>query len=84
MSVRDENQATATGPDTVFSTVVPDTMDALISGTFNYKLSDGSALGSINPFLRLLGFSWNIQGSTQNKREITVIAKILCYSTKYR
>ena len=78
--VRDGNRATATGPDTALSTVACDAGDALISGTSNYELSEGSALASINHFLRHLGFSWNVQGTAQDNGEITVTAKILCYN----
>ena len=78
--VRDGNRATATGPDTALSTVACDAGDALISGTSNYELSEGSALASINQFLRHLGFSWNVQGTAQDNGEITVTAKILCYN----
>lgn len=48
------------------STATCDTGDALISGTSNYALSDGSALKSINHFLRHPGFSWNVQGAAQD------------------
>jgi hypothetical protein len=78
--VRDGNRATATGPDTALSTVACDAGDALMSGTSNYELSEGSALASINHFLRHLGFSWNVQGTAQDNGEITVTAKILCYN----
>ena len=50
--VRDGNGPTATGPDTALSTVACDAGDALISGTSNSGLSEGSALASINHFLR--------------------------------
>ena len=62
------------------STVACDAGDALMSGTSNYELSEGSALASINHFLRHLGFSWNVQGTAQDNGEITVTAKILCYN----
>ena len=78
--VRDGNPDTATGPDMALSTIACDAGDALISGTSNYELSDGSALKQINHFLRHLGFSWNVQGAAQDNGEITVIAKILCYN----
>jgi hypothetical protein len=78
--VRDGNRATVTGPDTALSTVACDAVDALISGTSNFELSDGSSLKSINYFLRHLGFSWNIQGTAQDSGKITVTAKILCYN----
>ncbi len=78
--VRDGNLATASGPDTALSTVACDAGDALISGSSTYFLSDGSALKSINHFLRHLGFSWNVQGTAQDNGEISVIAKILCYN----
>ena len=61
--VRDGNPDTATGPDMARSTIACDAGDALISGTSNYELSDGSALKQINHFLRILGFSWNVQGA---------------------
>jgi hypothetical protein len=77
---RDGNPDTATGPDMALSTIACDAGDALISGTSNYELSDGSALKQINHFLRHRGFSWNVQGASQEYREITVIAKILCYN----
>ena len=78
--MRDGNPDTATGPDMALSTIACDAGDALISGTSNYELSDGSALKPINHFLRHLGFSWNVQGAAQDNGEITVIAKILCYN----
>lgn len=78
--VRDGNLATATGPDTALSTATCDPGDALISGSSNYFLSDGSNIQSLSHFLRHLGFSWNVQGSAQGNGEISVIAKILCYN----
>lgn len=78
--VRDGNPDTAIGPETALSTASCDPGDALISGTSNYVLSDGSTIKSINHFLRHMGFSWNVQGTAQDNREITVIAKILCYN----
>jgi len=78
--VRDGNRATATGPDTALSTVACDAGDALISGTSNFEPSDGSSLKSIKYFLRHLGFSWNVQSTSQDSGEITVTAKILCYN----
>lgn len=80
--VRDGNRATATCPDTALSTVACDAGDALISGTSNLELSDRSSLKSIKYFLRHLGFSWNVQGTTQDSGEITVTAKILCYNNQ--
>jgi hypothetical protein len=78
--VRDGPPGTATGPDIALSTVACDPGDALISGTSNYELSDGSTLKSISHTLRHLGFSWNVQGTAQDNGEITVFAKILCYN----
>jgi hypothetical protein len=78
--VRDGNLDTAIGPDTALSTVACDPGDALISGSSNFDLSDGSTIKSINHFYRHLGFSWNVQGTAQDNGEITVIAKILCYN----
>ena len=78
--VRDGNSDTVTGPETALSTATCDPGDALLSGTSNYVLSDGSTIKSINHFLRHLGFSWNVQGTAQDNGEITVIAKILCYN----
>ena len=77
--IRDGDPDIATGPVTALSTIACDPGDALISGTSNFVLSDGSTIKSINHFYRHVAFSWNIQGTSQNSGEITVIAKILCY-----
>ncbi len=78
--VRDGIPDTATGPDIALSTIACDSGDALISGSSNFELSDGSTIKSMNHFYRHLGFSWNVQGTAQDNGEITVIAKILCYN----
>ena len=77
--ILDGDPDTATGPVTALSTIACDPRDALISGTSNIVLSDGSIIKSINHFYRHVGFSWNIQATSQDNGAITVIAKILCY-----